>query len=212
MLLCVQYMDVNVWKPQGYQSGANANAFTICVAFFGFSTAVFGPWIEVRCVRACAECFGSMLAPTVRVVRPCVHKHARTRTLMMQKHGPFWSCLRSVWLTPLGWGFACLGSYLPNLGILYAGFGICHGVGAAHVYISTCSAIQKWFPEFKGFATGVAVMGFGVGSFIWTSVRSQSSTHPSSCTSSQGVPVIVHATRVCVCVCVCAGGSQFVGP
>lgn len=53
---------------------------------------------------------------------------------------------------------------------MYAGWGICHGIGAAIVYVSTCSCIQKWFPEFKGLATGIAVMGFGVGSFIWTTV------------------------------------------
>ena len=37
-------------------------------------------------------------------------------------------------------------------------------------YISVTSALQRWFPEFKGLATGVAVMGFGLGSFIWTTV------------------------------------------
>ncbi|RYG46302.1 hypothetical protein EON67_09705 [archaeon] len=69
-LFLVQYMDQNVWTPAGYATGANANAFTISVAFFGLSTALFGPWLEVRvrarvckhvcaalCVaRACAVC------------------------------------------------------------------------------------------------------------------------------------------------------------
>jgi MFS family permease len=49
-------------------------------------------------------------------------------------------------------------------------YGIAHGCGTGLAYISVTSALQRWFPEFKGLATGVAVMGFGLGSFIWTTL------------------------------------------
>lgn len=35
-----------VWVSQGYKTGANANAFTIAVAFFGYGAALYGPWIS----------------------------------------------------------------------------------------------------------------------------------------------------------------------
>ena len=40
------------------------------------------------------------------------------------------------------------------------------GMGCAHSYISTCSAVQKWYPERKGVAAGTAV--FGMVSFTRT--------------------------------------------
>lgn len=87
----------------------------------------------------------------------------------IERNGPFWTVNRTLWLTPAGWALCALGSWLPNYGVVYLGQ-LLHGMGAGHAYISLCSCAQRWFPEFKGFATGLAVMFFGVGSFIWTSI------------------------------------------
>jgi len=43
-------------------------------------------------------------------------------------------------------------------------------VGGAFAYISLTSTLSRWFPEVKGFFTGIAVMGVGLGSFVWTSL------------------------------------------
>ncbi len=88
----------------------------------------------------------------------------------IERNGPFAAVAISTVCTPAGWALASLGSYNKNLPLVAAGFGIFHGVGAGMAYISTVSAFQKHFPEFKGIVSGLAVMGFGVGSFIWTTV------------------------------------------
>lgn len=88
----------------------------------------------------------------------------------VERCGPSIAVSRTVLLTPLGWAAAALGSYTHNVAIVYAGFGICHGFGTACTYLSTCSMMQKHFPELKGFAAGLAVMGFGIGSFVFTTV------------------------------------------
>ncbi len=42
--------------------------------------------------------------------------------------------------------------------VLWAGLPFA-GLGCAHSYISTCSAVQKWYPDRKGVAAGTAVFG-----------------------------------------------------
>ena len=53
------------------------------------------------------------------------------------------------------------GTYLGHREIVYIGFGVLHGLGCSHSYISTVSAVQKWYPDRKGVAAGVAVFGMG---------------------------------------------------
>ena len=68
----------------------------------------------------------------------------------IDRHGSFYATAITLFVTPLGWGLACLGSKLQLYYLVLFGFGIFHGFGTALGYISTCSSIQKWFPEFKG--------------------------------------------------------------
>ena len=40
------------------------------------------------------------------------------------------------------------------------------GIGLGIGYISLVSALIKWFPDYRGMATGIAIMGFGGGAMI----------------------------------------------
>jgi MFS family permease len=53
-----------------------------------------------------------------------------------------------------------------QLWMLYAGYGVIGGIGLGLAYISPVSALVKWFPDRRGMATGLAVLGFGGGSLI----------------------------------------------
>lgn len=60
--------------------------------------------------------------------------------------------------------------------------------GLAFGYTATCSCIQAWFPEFKAAFTGLAVMGFGVGSTIWTNVgKTLMNTQGYTVSQTQGI-------------------------
>lgn len=85
----------------------------------------------------------------------------------VERHGPFWSVACTAFFSPAGWALAALGAYNKSLSITYL-FGVFHGIGAALTYISVTSTLQRWYCEFKGLATGIAVMGFGLGSLIVT--------------------------------------------
>jgi len=53
-----------------------------------------------------------------------------------------------------------------QLWIMWIGSGVIGGVGLGLGYISPVSTLVKWFPDRRGMATGMAIMGFGGGAMI----------------------------------------------
>jgi MFS family permease len=64
-----------------------------------------------------------------------------------------------------------LGVHLHQLWLLWLGCGVIGGIGLGLGYISPVSTLIKWFPDRRGMATGLAIMGFGGGAMIGTSPR-----------------------------------------
>ena len=67
-----------------------------------------------------------------------------------------------------GAGMICSGYAVQtsNLLLLYLSYGVIGGIGLGIGYIAPISTLVKWFPERKGLATGLAIMGFGFASLI----------------------------------------------
>jgi MFS family permease len=61
---------------------------------------------------------------------------------------------------------SALGVYMHQLWMLWLGSGVIGGVGLGLGYISPVSTLIKWFPDRRGMATGMAIMGFGGGAMI----------------------------------------------
>lgn len=59
-----------------------------------------------------------------------------------------------------------IGIYVHQLWIMWLGSGVIGGVGLGLGYISPVSTLVKWFPDRRGMATGMAIMGFGGGAMI----------------------------------------------
>lgn len=53
-----------------------------------------------------------------------------------------------------------------SLIVLYLTYGLIAGIGLGLAYIIPIQVLPKWFPDRPGFATGIAVMGFGGGSAL----------------------------------------------
>jgi OFA family oxalate/formate antiporter-like MFS transporter len=51
--------------------------------------------------------------------------------------------------------------------LLYFFYGVLGGCGLGIGYISPVSTLVKWFPDKRGMATGLAIMGFGFASAVW---------------------------------------------
>ncbi len=69
-----------------------------------------------------------------------------------------------------GGGFVLggLGIMLHQLPLLYLGYGVLGGAGLGLGYVSPVSTLIRWFPDRRGMATGMAIMGFGGGAMIAT--------------------------------------------
>ncbi len=62
--------------------------------------------------------------------------------------------------------FSAWGISLHQIWMLWLGSGIIGGIGLGLGYISPVSTLIKWFPDRRGMATGMAIMGFGGGAMI----------------------------------------------
>jgi MFS family permease len=68
------------------------------------------------------------------------------------------------------WGggllISALGVHTHQIWLLWLGSGVIGGIGLGLGYISPVSTLIKWFPDRRGMATGMAIMGFGGGAMI----------------------------------------------
>ena len=61
---------------------------------------------------------------------------------------------------------SAIGVYSHQMWMLWLGSGVIGGIGLGLGYISPVSTLIKWFPDRRGMATGMAIMGFGGGAMI----------------------------------------------
>jgi MFS family permease len=67
---------------------------------------------------------------------------------------------------------AC-GIRLHQITLLWLGSGVIGGIGLGLGYISPVSTLVKWFPDRRGMATGMAIMGFGGGALVGAPLADQ---------------------------------------
>jgi MFS family permease len=59
-----------------------------------------------------------------------------------------------------------IGLALKQSFLVFMGMGFIGGIGCGLGYICPVSTLVKWFPDRRGMATGMAIMGFGGGAFL----------------------------------------------
>ena len=84
----------------------------------------------------------------------------------VERRGPRTSGTVAAALWGTGLLVASLGVKLGVIQVLWLGYGILGGMGLGIGYITPVSTLVKWFPDRRGLATGLAIMGFGFGAAI----------------------------------------------
>jgi len=84
----------------------------------------------------------------------------------VQAAGPRKAGLAAALLWSAGFFVAALGLRMHHLGIVCFGYGVIGGCGLGIGYITPVSTLIAWFPDRRGMATGLAIMGFGGGALI----------------------------------------------
>ncbi len=91
--------------------------------------------------------------------------------LWMRKVGPRVVGMTAAICYGLGVGLSSLAG--GNIWILWLSYGILGGIGLGLGYIVPLATLVRWFPDRRGFITGLAVAGFGGGALITAPVAQQ---------------------------------------
>ena len=70
-----------------------------------------------------------------------------------------------------GYLVGAAGIMTHQLWLLYLGYGVIGGCGLGLGYVSPVSTLIRWFPDRRGMAAGLAIMGFGGGAMIGTPMK-----------------------------------------
>jgi MFS family permease len=95
----------------------------------------------------------------------------------LEREGP----RKAGFVSAILWGGGLLisayGIYIHQLWLLWLGSGVIGGIGLGLGYISPVSTLIKWFPDHRGMATGMAIMGFGGGAMIGSPIATKLMAH-----------------------------------
>ncbi len=84
----------------------------------------------------------------------------------VERRGPRVAATASALFFGLGLITGGLGLALRQPVVVFLGLGVIGGIGCGLGYIAPVSTLVKWFPDRRGMATGLAIMGFGGGAFL----------------------------------------------
>lgn len=84
----------------------------------------------------------------------------------VEAKGPRISGLVSTGFFASGLAIAGFAVQIESLWLLYLGYGVLGGIGLGIGYITPVSTLVKWFPDRRGMATGLAIMGFGFAAML----------------------------------------------
>ena len=86
--------------------------------------------------------------------------------VLLPKVGPRRLAVTGSVMFSVGYMLASLALKWDMLALFYVGYGVIGGAGIGLGYVTPVATVAKWFPDKKGLATGIVVMGFGVGAFL----------------------------------------------
>ena len=84
----------------------------------------------------------------------------------VEKLGPRRAAMVAAVLFGLGQGGAGIAIAMDSIVLYWLTYGLLSGLGMGIGYIAPVSTLVKWFPNRRGLATGMAVLGFGSGALI----------------------------------------------
>jgi len=94
--------------------------------------------------------------------------------VFLPKLGPRTLALSGSILFSVGYAISGIALSIPSLPLLYLGYGVIGGTGLGLGYVTPVATIVKWFPDKKGLATGIVVMGFGFGALMMSKILAPS--------------------------------------
>ncbi len=85
--------------------------------------------------------------------------------ILIERFGPRLLVMVGCALSGLSW---ILAAYATSVTALYLTYGLLGGIGTGIVYVGVIGHMVRWFPDKRGFATGMAAAGYGFGAMLTT--------------------------------------------
>jgi len=86
--------------------------------------------------------------------------------VLVDRKGPRFVGTTGGILFGTGLVLAGIANTYANVRLLYLAYGVVAGLGGGFGYVTPITTLIRWFPDKRGMVTGLAVMGYGFGSFI----------------------------------------------
>lgn len=90
--------------------------------------------------------------------------------MLSDRFGPRFIAVTGIALWAAGYALCATLPASHSLVAFYLFYGVIGGTGCGMAYISALSAVLKWFPKSRGLGSGLVIMGFGLGSFVYNSI------------------------------------------
>lgn len=143
-------------------------AIHLCIGSV-YAWSVFNPPLT-RELGVIAPAAGDWSLPSVvwifSVAIVCLGLAAAFGGKWLERVGPRYVGVIAASLWSGGFIIGSLGILLHQLWLVYLGYGVFGGCGLGLGYVSPVSTLIRWFPDRRGMATGMAIMGFGGGAMI----------------------------------------------
>ena len=91
----------------------------------------------------------------------------------VERRGPRTAALGAAIFFISGMAIGGIGLWMGAPLLVFLGMGIIGGIGCGLGYIAPVSTLVKWFPDRRGMATGMAIMGFGGGASVFSLLSNQ---------------------------------------
>jgi MFS family permease len=101
----------------------------------------------------------------------------------LERNGPRKAGVVAAFCWCGGIALGAVGVIIHQLWLLWLGAGLIGGIGLGLGYIAPVSTLVKWFPDRRGMATGMAIMGFGGGAMIGSPLADNLMKHFATATS-----------------------------
>lgn len=89
---------------------------------------------------------------------------------LLPKYGPKKLAMAGGFLFSLGYLTAAVALKYQSAPLLFLTYGAIGGAGLGLGYVTPVATVSRWFPDRKGFATGMVVMGFGLGALVMSKI------------------------------------------
>jgi MFS family permease len=148
-------------------------AIHLCIGSV-YAWSIFNPaLIRVRgvVISAAEDWTMSQVVWVFTVAIVCLGLAAAVAGKWLERVGPRTVGIVAAVLWSGGFLLGGLAIWLHQLWLLYLGYGVLGGCGLGLGYVSPVSTLIRWFPDRRGMAAGMAIMGFGGGAIIATPLQ-----------------------------------------